>query len=238
MLASGGVNAEQLSSNINSVNLAGTFEPLVPLSDTDVEVRAADTLVRFPRLLFGLKPRSVLAQGYIRHTHEQAIISAIEEGRRATTADFYRNLDTKMRRDWEKQKDRLFEELGRHHPAAGPSTESSSSASRRGNSFERAVSRREGVFRVGQCADTIPHLGRAQPTSFPSTPASGGGSLQMHSKMMRYDRVIRRLNEFRKEGFAFGLVSALGEASIGSTAGDSVRGHGDEHYFPGRELTP
>ncbi|KWU41638.1 NIC-domain-containing protein [Rhodotorula sp. JG-1b] len=172
LLASGGVNAEQLSSNINSVNLAGTFEPLVPLSDTDVE-------------------------GYIRHTHEQAIISAIEEGRRATTADFYRNLDTKMRRDWEKQKDKLFEELGRHHPAAGPSTESSSSSSRRGNSFERA------------------------PTSFPSTPASGGGSLQMHSKMMRYDRVIRRLNEFRKEGFAFGLVSALGEASIGSSAGDS-----------------
>lgn len=39
LLASGGVNAEQLSSNINSVNLAGTFEPLVPLSDTDVEVR-------------------------------------------------------------------------------------------------------------------------------------------------------------------------------------------------------
>lgn len=59
----------------------------------------------------------------------------------------------------------------------------------------------------------------------------------MHSKMMRYDRVIRRLNEFRKEGFAFGLVSALGEASIGSSAGDSVRGYGDEHYFPGRELT-
>ena len=60
----------------------------------------------------------------------------------------------------------------------------------------------------------------------------------MHSKMMRYDRVIRRLNEFRKEGFAFGLVSALGEASIGSSAGDSVRGSSDEHYFPGRELTP
>ncbi|GAA5993540.1 hypothetical protein JCM10908_000639 [Rhodotorula pacifica] len=176
LLASGGVNAEQLSSNINSVNLAGTFEPLVPLSDTDVE-------------------------GYIRHTHEQAIISAIEEGRRATTADFYRNLDSKMRRDWEKQKEKLFEELGRHQPSAGPSSEvSGASTSRRGNgaSFERG------------------------PTSFPSTTATtGGGSLQMHSKMMRYDRVIRRLNEFRKEGFAFGLVSALGEASIGSTAGDS-----------------
>lgn len=43
----------------------------------------------------------------------------------------------------------------------------------------------------------------------------------MHSRMMRYDRVVRKLNEFRKEGYAFGLVSALGEASAGAT-GDSV----------------
>lgn len=46
----------------------------------------------------------------------------------------------------------------------------------------------------------------------------------MHAKMMRYDRVIRRLNEFRKEGYAFGLVNALGEASVGTAAGDAVRG--------------
>ncbi|GAA5876807.1 hypothetical protein JCM16303_006291 [Sporobolomyces ruberrimus] len=32
--------------------------------------------------------------------------------------------------------------------------------------------------------------------------------------MMRYDLVIRKLNQFRREGYAFGLVSALGEASI------------------------
>lgn len=45
LLASGGVNADQLSSNINTVNLAGTFEPLVPLSDTDVEVRLLPPLL-------------------------------------------------------------------------------------------------------------------------------------------------------------------------------------------------
>ncbi|KPV73463.1 uncharacterized protein RHOBADRAFT_54687 [Rhodotorula graminis WP1] len=169
LLASGGVNADQLSSNINTVNLAGTFEPLVPLSDTDVE-------------------------GYVRHTHEQAIISAIEEGRRATTADFYRNLDTKMRREWERQKEKMFDELGRHQAQAGPSNE---------------ASRRQG----GQSG-----FERSAPA--PPLP-SASGSLQMHSKMLRYDRVIRRLNEFRKEGFAFGLVSALGEASVGSSSGDS-----------------
>ncbi|GAA5859368.1 hypothetical protein JCM1840_004583 [Sporobolomyces johnsonii] len=169
LLASGGVNADQLASNINSVNLIGTFEPLLPLSDTDVE-------------------------GFLRHTHEQTIISAIEEGRRATTADFYRNLDSKMRRDWEKQKEKLFEELGRHQAGAGAAMET---PRRKGTSagFERGS---------------------------PSTPlTSATSSLQMHSKMMRYDRVIRRLNEFRKEGYAFGLVSALGEASVGTSAGDA-----------------
>ncbi|GAA5858920.1 hypothetical protein JCM8547_007156 [Rhodosporidiobolus lusitaniae] len=176
LLASGGVNADQLSSNINNVNLATTFEPLVPLSDTDVE-------------------------GYLRHTHEQAIISAIEENRRATTSDFYRNLDTRMRRDWEKQKEALFEELGRHQPGA-----------------------------VAGVAET-PRRGAGGRTGFdtgsPSVPlsatstSSAGGSLQMHAKMMRYDRVIRRLNEFRKEGYAFGLVNALGEANVGGNAGDA-----------------
>lgn len=41
--------------------------------------------------------------------------------------------------------------------------------------------------------------------------------------MMRYDRVVRRLNEFRKEGYAFGVVSAFGEASVGAASGDTVR---------------
>ncbi|GAA6021747.1 hypothetical protein JCM10207_008563 [Rhodosporidiobolus poonsookiae] len=175
LLASGGVNADQLQSNINAVNLQGTFEPLVPLSDTDVE-------------------------GYLRHTHEQAIISAIEEGRRATTADFYKSLDRKMRRDWDRQKEKLFEELGRHQ---GPMGTGDGATPRRG----------AGAFERG--SPITPH-----PSSLPSS-APGTSSLQMHSKMMRYDRVVRRLNDFRKEGFAFGLVHALGEASVGGTQGDS-----------------
>ncbi|ORY89113.1 NIC-domain-containing protein [Leucosporidium creatinivorum] len=170
LLASGGVNADHLSSTINAVNLTGTFEPLLPLSDTDVE-------------------------GYLRHTHEQTIISSIEEGRRATTSDFYRNLDSQMRKDWERQKEKLFEELGRHQASGSSQTlESTPRRKGAGGGFDRGS---------------------------PAVPApSAGSSLQMHSRMMRYDRVVRRLNDFRKEGYAFGLVSALGEASAG-TAGDS-----------------
>jgi nuclear pore complex protein Nup93 len=51
---------------------------------------------------------------------------------------------------------------------------------------------------------------------------SASGSLQMHSRMMQYDAVVRRLNNYRKQGYSFGLVSAFGNASAGLN-GDSVR---------------
>jgi len=44
----------------------------------------------------------------------------------------------------------------------------------------------------------------------------------MHAKMMRYDRVVRRLNEYRKDGFNFALAHALAEAaSAGPAAADA-----------------
>ncbi|KAK4050856.1 nuclear pore complex subunit [Microbotryomycetes sp. JL201] len=180
LLASGGVNADQLSSTVNAVNLAGTFEPLLPLSDTDVE-------------------------GYLRHTHEQTIISAIEEGRRQTSLDFYRNLDNSIRRDWDRQKEKLFEELGRHHAISGGG-QASPSGGEKPASYDSP--RKKGA--VGGYDRGSPLV--AMP--------SASSSLQMHSRMMRYDKVVRKLNEFRKEGYAFGLVSSFGEASA-ALAGDS-----------------
>lgn len=70
------------------------------------------------------------------------IISSIEEGRRATTADFYQKLDSQMRRDWERQKERLFEELGRHQ-AGGNSSAGVTETPRRkgtGGGYDRGVS--------------------------------------------------------------------------------------------------
>lgn len=46
----------------------------------------------------------------------------------------------------------------------------------------------------------------------------------MHNRMMKYDRTTRRLNEQRKQGFAFAIVSAYAEASTGqgaASAGDA-----------------
>jgi len=121
-----------------------------------------------------------------------------------------------MRKDWERQKEKLFEELGRHQ--ASGSTQSFDATPRRkgaGGGFDRGV--RFGPRWAGGLVADL-----SFPLQSPAVPApSAGSSLQMHSRMMRYDRVVRRLNDFRKEGYAFGLVSALGEASAG-TAGDSV----------------
>lgn len=141
LLATGGVNADQLSSTINAVNLVGTFEPLLPLSDTDVEVSCH--CIYFFALAGTYEP----SQGYLRHTHEQTIISSIEEGRRQTTVDFYRNLDSQMRQEWEKQKASLFEELGRHQ--AGTLASGSTDTPRRkgaGGGFDRNVSASAWLF--------------------------------------------------------------------------------------------
>ncbi|SAM84527.1 related to NIC96-nuclear pore protein [Ustilago bromivora] len=90
-LANGGIDAAQLADTINAANIAGTFEPLQPIYDTDVE-------------------------SYLTHEHQQVVISAIEQGRRETLQDFHRNLDRTMHRDWERQKRKILEELGQHQP--------------------------------------------------------------------------------------------------------------------------
>lgn len=50
--------------------------------------------------------------GYLRHAHEQNLISTIEEGRRETQENFYRLLEERSHKDWEAKKRRVFEELG------------------------------------------------------------------------------------------------------------------------------
>jgi nuclear pore complex protein Nup93 len=87
LLAKANVDAPTLGTAIAALNTAHTFAPLNPLHDTDVA-------------------------GYLRHAHEQSLISSIEEGRRETGAEFYRLLDDRVRKDWEARKKKIFEELG------------------------------------------------------------------------------------------------------------------------------
>lgn len=87
LLAQAHVNAPALATSIANLNTATTFSPLQPLQDTDIT-------------------------GYLRHAHEQNLISTIEEGRRETQEEFYRTLEDHGRREWEAKKKRVFEELG------------------------------------------------------------------------------------------------------------------------------
>ena len=87
LLAQAHVNAPALATSIANLNTTTTFSPLQPLQDTDIT-------------------------GYLRHAHEQNLISTIEEGRRETQEEFYRTLEDHGRREWEAKKKRVFEELG------------------------------------------------------------------------------------------------------------------------------
>jgi nuclear pore complex protein Nup93 len=89
LLAQVHVDASALSNSIAHLNTSTTFSPLQPLQDTDVA-------------------------GYLRHAHEQNLISTIEEGRKDTQEEFCRVLEERSRRDWEAKKKHAFEELGGH----------------------------------------------------------------------------------------------------------------------------
>ncbi|KZW02374.1 NIC-domain-containing protein [Exidia glandulosa HHB12029] len=87
LLAQAHVDASTLGNSIANLNTSTIFQPLQPLSDTDVT-------------------------GFINHAHEQTILSSIEEGRRDTQAEFYRVLEERVRRDWEGRKKRILDEFG------------------------------------------------------------------------------------------------------------------------------
>lgn len=81
------MDAPALASSIAGLNTRSAFRPLNPIHDTDVA-------------------------GYLRHVHEQTILSAIEDSRRQGERKFYETLNHRMMKDWENRKRKIFEELG------------------------------------------------------------------------------------------------------------------------------
>ncbi|KAH8120687.1 nucleoporin-interacting protein NIC96 [Phellopilus nigrolimitatus] len=155
ILAQAHVDAPALANSIAHLNTSTTFSPLQPLHDTDVT-------------------------GYLRHAHEQNLISTIEEGRRETQEEFYRVLEDRSSRDWEARKKRIFEELG----------------GRSGSAEGRA----NGDFRRSLRASTS--LGQ-------STSGQLSNNLQMQSKMLAYDLAITELNKARLRGTSYPIVHTL-----------------------------
>ncbi|KAL0950483.1 hypothetical protein HGRIS_007295 [Hohenbuehelia grisea] len=159
LLAQAQVDASALSNTIAHLNTSTTFSPLQALQDTDVA-------------------------GYLRHAHEQNLISTIEEGRKETQADFNRLLEEKCQRDWEAKKKRVFDQLG---GLAGGEARAIATVD-----MKKSV-----LGKSALASSTGPSL-----------------SLHMQSKMMAYDRVITDLNQARLRGTSYPIIHALIDASL------------------------
>jgi nuclear pore complex protein Nup93 len=159
LLARGNVDALGLGRDIAHIDTTSTFQPLQPLADDDV-------------------------QGYLRHVHEQTLISTIEESRKETQAEFYRVMEERLHRDWEDEKKKIFEELG-------------------GRTFSLAESSSTASFSQSTIA-----LPRHQPE--PSLVPRG----IVHSKMMAYDKVIVDLNNARLKDASFPIVNVLKQTAL------------------------
>ncbi|MBW0496005.1 hypothetical protein O181_035720 [Austropuccinia psidii MF-1] len=198
LLAGAGVNAEELGKTIDGVDLRGTFEPLQPLQDTDVE-------------------------GYLKHEHEQLIIASIEEGRRKTIQDFYQILDRSMRQNWQDHKELLFEELARHQPQSSDSIHFTSifSHSHSSNNLSENLN-----TPTGSPDNFSKKPNSKNPHSDSTNPQIIGGSrnglnqADMHSKMIKYDQAVSKLNQARRQNAYFPVIHAFKEASLSVTDDD------------------
>ena len=65
LLATKGFDAEKLAQNLHAINLKTTFEPLEPLSETDLE-------------------------GYLRHEHDMIILTAIQEAKKEVSKSVFK----------------------------------------------------------------------------------------------------------------------------------------------------
>ncbi|KAI1315080.1 hypothetical protein EDD11_001322 [Mortierella claussenii] len=166
-LAKGGIDANTINSTLNSINLS-TFEPYQPIHDTDTEA-------------------------FLRHQHEQIIVSTIDESRRETVMDFDSNFETSLNYDWERTKKRIFEELGHHQTqGAGADKDSGQSSSFRGSSSSG----------LSQTSSYLP--------GFSKNPASAD---IVFSKLKPYYKVVYDLCESRLQGTAYPLATNFVEAS-------------------------
>ncbi|CAH7689668.1 Nup93/Nic96-domain-containing protein [Phakopsora pachyrhizi] len=201
LLAGAGVNAEELGKTIDAVDLRGSFEPLQPLQDTDVE-------------------------GYLRHEHEQSIIASIEEGRRLTVQEFYQTLDRSLRQNWEDYKELMFEELARHQPQSDSEPTTTSILKPPGSSNlysdlnrtppnsspDLTLRNRSRISTSDPLAHNI-----LQPQLTDSI-----SQTNVRGRMLRYDQAVAKLNQRRRQNAFFPVTMAFREACL-SDANDSDR---------------
>ncbi|CDZ96438.1 Cullins [Phaffia rhodozyma] len=183
VLATAGLNLADLTYRVEkataSAALSRTFEPLIPLGDGDVD-------------------------GYLRHTREQLILTALSESQAQLQSTCHRTADERLYSSWSFSKQKVLEEVGAGDSSLFASTPAGGvgggqlNASGVGNAFERSMRGRLGESSAAS-ASSGNLLGASQ--------AGGGGgssnvlppgqTLATHHRSLKYDAIVRQLNVAR-----------------------------------------
>lgn len=154
-----------------------------------------------------LEPHTDTDIGLIsRQAHQSVLVSCIEEGRRQTIHDFYASLKQNTLNEWEAKKAQVFDQLNKHHPTllSDPSASGQTDGADGSSPKRRALSGK-------RLSSTVSETYSNSSTS----PALGPGSeLAMHTKMMRYDAAIARLNQARLSDQPTPVASLLVDAAL------------------------
>lgn len=187
MLASAKVDTSQLSRTLNALQPASAFTPLELHTDTDIALIS-------------------------RQAHQSVLVSCIEEGRRQTIQDFHASLRQNMLDEWERQKAQVFEQLNKHHPtllsdaAADVLVAGGGSGPAADGSSPKRRSRRLSTEGYGSSSSTS--------ASFSNQQLGPGSELAMHTKMMRYDAAVSKINQARLYDVPIAAASTLAEAAL------------------------
>ncbi|KAG0133492.1 Nup93/Nic96-domain-containing protein [Tuber indicum] len=87
LLAAGGINTDEVSRDLDSIDFHHAYEPSSLRADTDLDT-------------------------YLRNRKEQNVMSSIEDGMRRTGRDFDAFVAKNVTMEWEAQKQRIFEHFG------------------------------------------------------------------------------------------------------------------------------
>ncbi|XP_050778726.1 nuclear pore complex protein Nup93 isoform X2 [Gopherus flavomarginatus] len=121
LLGSKGLDISHISQRLESLSAVTTFEPLEPVKDTDIQVRAiCDVSFRFSieNICSATEPRTcslhkdqLICKGFLKNEKDNALLSAIEESRKRTfgmAEEYHRE---SMLVEWEQVKQRILHTL-------------------------------------------------------------------------------------------------------------------------------
>ncbi|KAJ3021899.1 hypothetical protein HKX48_007480 [Thoreauomyces humboldtii] len=173
MFANRGYDPEKVRETLDSINLTQSMEPLNGVRDTDIE-------------------------GFLKNEYQNIVTGAILETKRETGKAYEQCFDNMLFRDWEKTRNKVFQELGQHHHT--PYVAPDQIAGFRGSqSSSRATS---------------VHAPESRPSAS-SWATKGGDSkgLAQHPRMAAYSKVVRETNDKRRTNQSFDSLVAFWEAA-------------------------